>query len=94
MLQPNKLMTWKEMVKEYPGKWVFVEQTKGDEGTLEEGYVKFVCTDDEMEDVWIMCMDNNWNYVKERTTIEPLLGIITGVNFKIESEVIYETKEN
>ena len=28
MEQPNKLMTWEEMVENYPGKWVIVKKQK------------------------------------------------------------------
>lgn len=88
MEQPNKLMTWNEMVKEYPDRWVIVQQTKGDVTNIEEGFVKFVATDDEVSDIWIQCRKAGLGYKKDRTTVEPFMGIIDGVNFSITVEEV------
>ena len=80
MLQPNVEMTWEEMVEKYPAQWVFVERTKGNTSTIEAGYVRYVCTDDEMPDVLKFCNDHFLDYDRERTTVEPFtLGIVEGV---------------
>lgn len=88
MLQPNEAMTWKEMVKRYPDRWVIVEQTKGDSSNIKEGIVRFVVTDEEMPRVWIECRKAGLGYKKDRTTVEPFMGIVDGVNFSIDAEEI------
>ncbi|MDE7327236.1 MAG: hypothetical protein K2N63_13345 [Lachnospiraceae bacterium] len=45
MLKPNKLMTWEEMKKEYPGKWVFVEVVEGTHTNFTKGVVRTVVED-------------------------------------------------
>ena len=90
METPNKLMTWDEMKKKYPGKWVFVDQTKGDGSNIEEGVVKYVATDDEMEDVWVQCMKQDLDYAMARTTVEPFMGVVDGINFSIDVQEIFK----
>lgn len=90
MEQPNKLMTWEEMVENYPGKWVVVKKTKGNLSTIKEGIVKYVASDDEISDIWIKCRKSGLGYEKRRTTTEPFMGIVDGVNFEITAEVISE----
>lgn len=68
MLQPNTLMTWDQMVKAYPDKWVFVEKTKGGLSNVEEGIVRFVAADDEMCKVCVSCRKADLNYTRSRTT--------------------------
>ena len=54
---------------------------KDNTSTIEAGYVRYVCTDDEMPDVLKFCNDHFLDYVRERTTVEPFtLGIVEGVN--------------
>lgn len=93
MEQPNKLMTWKEMVERYPDKWVFVEKTKGDSSNIEEGIVRFVTTDEEMGDVWIQCMQKGLNYDRDRTTVVPFMGIVDGINFDISVEEMFADED-
>ena len=88
MLQPNEEMTWEEMMERYPDRWVFIEQTKG-EGTL-EGIVRFVCTDEEVDDIWIDCLEKDLDYTKRRTTTMCNIGFISGVNCTIEAEAVYD----
>lgn len=90
MEQPNKLMTWEEMVENYPGKWVVAEKTKGNISNLDEGIVKYLASDDEISDIWIKCRRAGLNYDKFRTTTEPFMGIVDGVNFEITTEVIQD----
>lgn len=93
MEQPNKLMTWKEMVERYPDKWVIVEQTKGDSSNIEEGIVRFVTTDEEMPEVWVKCLDKGLGYHKDRTTVAPFMGIVDGINFDISVEEMFEDED-
>lgn len=88
MEQPNKLMTWKEMVEKFPDRWVIIEKTKGNAATIEEGIVRFVVTDDEMPEIWIKCLDEGLDYDKDRTTVEPFMGIVDGLNFRIDVEEV------
>ena len=46
MLKPDKLMTWDEMVKRYPAKWVFVEVVEGTRTNFTKGIVRAVVEDD------------------------------------------------
>ena len=85
MEQPNELMTWKEMVKRYPNRWVIVEKTKGNAATIEEGIVRFVVTDKEMPEVWIKCRKAGLDYDKDRTTVSSFSNfIIDGIEISIE----------
>ncbi len=88
MLTPNKLMTWDEMVREYPEKWVFVEITKGDEADIKEGIVRAVSEDGKLAEAWEYCMVHGWDCMYSRTTVDPFIGIVDGVNFNIISEVM------
>ena len=45
MENPNKLMTWEEMKKEYPAKWVFVEVVEGNRTNFTKGIVRAVVED-------------------------------------------------
>ena len=92
MEQPNESMTWKEMVKRYPDKWVIVEKTKGDLSNIEEGIVRFVVTDEEMPEVWIKCLDEGFDYDKDRTTVVPFMGVVDGVNFDISVEEMFSAE--
>lgn len=87
MLTPNKLMTWDEMVREYPAKWVFVEVTKGDATNFDEGVVRVVAQDQEVEDAMDYCSEQGLRYTFQRTTVEPFMGILDSINLNI-SEVI------
>lgn len=89
MLEPNKLMTWKEMVSEYPGMWVIVEQTEGDDVRIDAGIVRYVATDDEMPEIWIKCRKSGLGYVRERTTVDSFVGIVDGVDFIIDSQEVF-----
>ena len=90
MLTPNEKMTWEEMVKKYPDAWVTVEKTKGNPSTIEEGIVKFVVSDEEMPEVWVKCRKAGFKYKMDRTTVTPFMGVVDGVNFTIDSEVILD----
>lgn len=92
MLQPNELMTWDEMVEKYPSRWVFVEQTKGDLSNIEAGFVRFVVTDDEIAVAIRECKRAGLDCVRQRTTVEPFMGIVDGVNFSISAEEILESE--
>lgn len=93
MEQPDRLMTWEEMVEKYPGKWVIVKKTKGNASTVEEGIVKYVATDDEMPDIWVRCLRAKCGYDKFRTTLEPFMGVVDGVNFEITAEEIFSNED-
>ena len=89
ILKPNKLMTWKEMKKEYPAKWVFVEVVGGSRINFSKGVVRAVVEDDYLADGMEYCMAQGWNCTFKRTTVEPFamtLGIVDGVNFRIDVE--------
>lgn len=88
MLKPNKLMTRNEMRKEYPGKWVFVEVVEGNETNYTKGIVRAVVDDDFVADGMKYCMSMGWDCIHDRTTVEPFMGIVDGVNFTITSEEI------
>ncbi len=86
MLKPNELMTWDEMAESYPGKWVFVEVVEGDDTNIEKGIVRAVVEDNHLADGLKYCMSHGWNCTSARTTIEPFMGIVDGVNFRIDVE--------
>jgi len=91
MEQPNELMTWNEMKQRYPGKWVIVEKTEGNASTIKAGIVKFVANDNEIDDIWVKCLDADLAYDKARTTVESFSsGIVDGINFSIDAEAIYK----
>lgn len=90
MEQPNELMTWEEMKKRYPSKWVIVEITKGEMPNIEEGIVRYVTNDDEIEAIWVKCRKNGFNYSKMRTKMEAFSGIVDGIDFSIDVEAIYK----
>lgn len=86
MLKPNKLMTWEEMRKEYPGKWVFVEVVEGTRINFTKGIVRAVVEDEYLADGIRYCRSAGWNVTRKRTTVEPFMGIVDGVNFTITAE--------
>jgi len=90
MEQPNELMTWKEMKKRYPDKWVIVDKTEGNASTVKAGIVKYVASDDEIEDIWIECHKQGFDYYKRRTTVDSFMGIVDGINFSIDAEAVYK----
>lgn len=83
MLNPNKLMTWDEMKKEYPAKWVFVEVVEGNEANIKKGIVHAVVEDGHLIDGMDYCDARGLNYTFDRTTVEPFMGIVDGVTFAI-----------
>lgn len=87
MLTPNELMTWDQMVERYPGRWVFVEVTKGNATNFDEGVVRAVARDQEVEDAMDYCVEQGFQYTFQRTTVEPFMGILDSMNLKI-SEVV------
>lgn len=90
MEQPNELMTWEEMKQRYPSKWVVVETTKGEMPNIEEGVVKYVANDDEIDDIMIKCHQKGFYYNKKRTKMEAFSGIVDGIDFSIDVEAIYK----
>lgn len=88
MLKPNKLMTWEEMKKEYPGKWVFVEVVEGNEANFTKGIVRAVVEDGHLVDGTEYCELKEWDCTFKRTTVEPFMGIVDGVNFTITAEEV------
>ena len=88
MLKPNKLMTWDEMKKEYPAKWVFVEVVEGTRTNFTKGIVRAVVEDEYVADGMEYCESNGWNVTRSRTTIEPFMGIVDGINFTITAEEV------
>lgn len=92
MLKPNELMTWDEMVKRYPAQWVFVEITKGDDANIEKGIVRAVSEDDSLAEAWKYCASQGWDFTYKRTTVEPFMGIVDGVNFSITSEEVFSNE--
>lgn len=75
MEQPNELMTWKEMKERYPSKWVMVETTEGTMPNIKAGIVRYVADDNEIDDIWVKCLDEGLNYDKKRTKMEAFSGI-------------------
>ena len=90
MEQPNELMTWEEMVRRYPSKWVVVDKKEGDASNIDVGVVKYVANDDEIDDIWCQCLDAGLNYDKARTKMEAFSGIVDGIDFSIDAEAIYK----
>ena len=88
MLKPNKLMTWEEMKKEYPAKWVFVEVVEGTRTNFTKGIVRAVVEDDFLAEGSRYCRLNGWDVTHTRTTVEPFMGIVDGVNFTITAEEV------
>lgn len=88
MLKPNKLMTWEEMVNEYPAKWVFVEVTGGTRTNFTKGIVRAVVEDGHLAEGMEYCKSNGWDVTHTRTTIEPFMGIVDGVDFTITAEEV------
>ncbi len=90
MEQPNELMTWEEMKRRYPSKWVIVDKKEGNSSTIRTGIVKYVATDDEIDDIWCQCLDQGLNYDKARTSVEAFSGIVDGIDFSIDVETVYK----
>lgn len=86
MLKPNELMTWDEMVQKYPGKWVFVEVVDGSIANIKSGVVRAVVEDGHLAEGRKCCISQGWKCVSKRTTVEPFMGIVDGVNFRIDVE--------
>ncbi len=79
--------------KKYPDMWVIVEKTKGDAATIEEGFVRYIVTDEEMPKVWIECRKAGLNYDKDKITVAPFMGIVDGVIFDISVEEIFGNED-
>lgn len=90
MEQPNEFMTWEEMKKRYPSKWVVVERVEGTATNIKSGIVKYVADDDEIDNIWVKCRKNGFNYNKKRTKMEAFSGIVDGIDFSIDAETIYK----
>ena len=89
MSEPNKLMTWDEMKKEYPDRWVIIKKTKGNLSTIEEGVVKYVATDDEVSAIWIKCLDEDLGYYRERELLLILGWVLLTVWESIRRQINY-----
>ncbi len=66
----GKEMAWEEMVKLFPGLWVFVTDYKID-GDIVKGVIAGVYTDEESDDFYIECLDKGMDVRCERTTEVP-----------------------
>lgn len=66
----GKEMAWEEMVKLFPGLWVFVTDYKID-GDIVKGVIAGVYTDEESDDFYIECLDKSMDVRCERTTEVP-----------------------
>lgn len=76
MLTMNRNMTWGQMVKEFPDKWVVLSSHTGWGPDIETGNVIAVLSDDEYDDYAIAHLDDNY-YIK-RTTYEEFGGFVSG----------------
>lgn len=76
MLTPNRLMSWEEMKREYPRRWVFVKVVEGNHTNFTKGIVLAVVSDDRLADGMEFCKSKGWNYTYARTTICPFLNSI------------------
>lgn len=90
MLTPNELMTWDEMVKRYPAKWVFVEITKGEGINFEEGIVRAVSEDGKLAEAWDYCTEKGWSFIYQRTTADPFMGVVDCINMSMISEEVID----
>lgn len=61
--------------------------------TIEEGIVKFVTTDEEMVEVWLKCRREKLDFARSRTTVEPFMGVVDGVNFSIDVREILRDED-
>ena len=69
MLKLNNYMTWNEIVKKYPDKWVMITDAELDEsGRVIAGNLIVVCTDFEFGDAI--------NYVVELTKREKITDVL------------------
>ena len=65
-------LTWEEIVKKYPDKWVILDAEFDDDGLLIGGSVIEICTDDTIDDALIKWDEaGKSNYMRVRTTEEP-----------------------
>gem|GEM_PF-3094812 len=83
MENPNKLMTWEEMKQKYPAKWVFVEVVEGNRTNFTKGIVRAVVEDGHLAEGTRYCKSIGWDCTYDRTTVEPFMGIVDGINFTI-----------
>ncbi len=90
MEQPNEFMTWEEMKRRYPSKWVIVDKIEGDASNIRTGIVKYVATDDEIDAIWVKCHKDGFHYDKARTKMEAFSGIVDGIDFSIDAEAVYK----
>ena len=79
----QKIYTWNELVKEFPNKWVVVENAElTDAGFIKSGKLIGVCEDTEIDEFVISCYRVNRNINYERTTEGSGVGIVNVEDFK------------
>lgn len=72
----NERMTWEEIVKKYPDRWVALTDCKMDGPDIIEGLVLCVCEEKDMDSAEIEIMNNKIPFMWERTTeLEGFLGV-------------------
>ena len=65
----NKYYTWQELAKEFPDKWVVVENATLDSGGfIVSGNLIGVCSDNEIDDFVVSCYKEDKRISYERTT--------------------------
>lgn len=73
----EKRVTWKEIEKKYPDKWVFMSNVKRDHGSVVDCELICVVPFEEMADTMVRLKENGVPFERERTTESmPTTGVI------------------
>lgn len=82
LVSDREIYTWNELVNQFPGKWVVVENAElNSAGFIRAGYLIGVCDDTEIDEFVVSCYRDNRNINYERTTEGSRVGIVNVENF-------------
>lgn len=61
-------LTWEEIVKKYPERWVVLDDVKKDGATIISGVVVNVCSDEDIDSYFFDTVKSGKRYTKRRTS--------------------------
>ncbi len=61
-------LTWEEIVKKYPERWVVLDDVKNDGATIISGVVVNVCSDEDIDSYFFDTVKSGKRYTKRRTS--------------------------
>ena len=77
MLVIGKRMTWDDIVKQYPDKWVALSSYNGWGPDVDDGIIEVVLSDDEYPDYRVAHIDDGWFYKRTTDNVD-FGGFISG----------------